>query len=143
MPTNWRSLERAIALTDQAFAQIRPMLRPTMTEREVAWELEKAMREAGADGLAFSIIVAAGPNGARPHARAGNDQLGIGRPIVMDFGAKVAGYHGDMTRTVILGAARRAVRNASTARYWPHSNMLHSTCGPGCRTSVAMRWHAT
>jgi Xaa-Pro aminopeptidase len=74
-----------------------------MTERQAAWELEKAMREAGADGLAFSIIVAAGPNGSRPHARAGNDQLGTGRPIVMDFGALVAGYHGDMTRTVILG----------------------------------------
>ena len=98
-----RTLERAIAITDEAFAAVRPLLRPTMREREVAWELEKAMREAGADGLAFSIIVAAGPNGARPHARAGDSQLGTGRPVVMDFGARVAGYHADMTRTVILG----------------------------------------
>lgn len=98
------TLERAIAITDQAFTAIRSMLRPAMTEREAAWELEKAMREAGADSLAFSIIVAAGPNGSRPHARAGKDQLGTGRPIVMDFGALVGGYHGDMTRTVILGS---------------------------------------
>lgn len=99
------TLERAIAITDQAFAQIRTIMRPDMRERDVAWELEKAMREAGADGLAFSIIVAAGPNGSRPHAHAGEQVLGIGRPIVMDFGALVNGYHGDMTRTVILGQA--------------------------------------
>jgi Xaa-Pro aminopeptidase len=61
------------------------------------------MREAGADALAFPIIVAAGPNGARPHARAGDGLLGTGRPIVMDFGARLGGYHADMTRTVILG----------------------------------------
>ncbi len=99
------ALERAVALTDKSFAYVRTIMRPDMRERDVAWELEKAMREAGADGLAFSIIVAAGPNGSRPHARAGNDLLGIGRPIVMDFGALVDGYHGDMTRTVILGEA--------------------------------------
>lgn len=99
------TLRRAIAIGDEAFAAIRPMLRPTMREREVAWELEKAMRERGAEGLAFEIIVAAGDNGSRPHARAGDEQLGVGRPIVMDFGARVDGYHGDMTRTVILGEA--------------------------------------
>lgn len=98
-------LRRAVAIGDAAFAAIQPMLRPAMREREVAWELEKAMRERGAEGLAFEIIVAAGDNGSRPHARAGDEQLGVGRPIVMDFGARVNGYHGDMTRTVILGEA--------------------------------------
>jgi Xaa-Pro aminopeptidase len=99
------TLRRAIAITDEAFAAIRPLLQPEMREREVAWELEKAMRERGAEGVAFEIIVAGGDNGARPHARAGDGQLGIGRPIVMDFGARVDGYHADMTRTVILGEA--------------------------------------
>jgi Xaa-Pro aminopeptidase len=99
------ALERAIAITDHAFATVRPLMRPAMRERDVAWELEKAMRVAGADGVAFSIIVAAGSNGSRPHARAGEQTLGVGRPIVMDFGALVNGYHGDMTRTVILGEA--------------------------------------
>lgn len=99
------TLRRAIAITDQAFAAVRPLLRPEMRERDVAWELEKAMRERGADGVAFDIIVAGGDNGSRPHARAGDDQLGRGRPIVMDFGARLEGYHADMTRTVILGEA--------------------------------------
>lgn len=97
------TLERAVAITDAAFAAIAPRLRPEMRERDAAWELEKAMREGGAEALAFSIIVAAGPNGTRPHARAGDDLLGVGRPIVMDFGARLDGYHADMTRTVILG----------------------------------------
>ena len=99
------TLERAIGITDQAFAMVRGLLRPEMRERDVAWELEKAMREAGADGTAFPIIVAAGPNGARPHARAGDEALGAGRPVVMDFGARLKGYHADMTRTLILGEA--------------------------------------
>ncbi|HEX6293329.1 MAG TPA: aminopeptidase P family protein [Herpetosiphonaceae bacterium] len=104
-PVEIELLRRAVAVGDEAFAAIRPLLRPTMREREVAWELEKAMRERGAEGLAFDIIVAGGDNGSRPHARAGDDELGVGRPIVMDFGARVDGYHGDMTRTVILGEA--------------------------------------
>lgn len=103
--TEIATLRQAIAITDEAFAVVRSLLRPEMRERDAAWELEKAMRERGADGLAFDSIVAAGDNGARPHARAGDDLLGAGRPIVMDFGAKLAGYHADMTRTVILGEA--------------------------------------
>lgn len=104
------TLRRAIAITDEAYAAVRPRLRPDMRERDAAWELEKAMRERGADGLAFDIIVASGDNGSRPHARAGDGQLGIGQPIVMDFGAKLHGYHADMTRTVILGEADERFR---------------------------------
>jgi len=96
-------LRRAVAITDEALAAVRSLLRPTMREREVAWELEKAMRERGADGTAFEIIVASGANAAKPHARAGDEQLGIGRPIVIDCGARLDGYHADMTRTLILG----------------------------------------
>lgn len=99
------TLRRAIAITDDALAAVRPMLRPAMREREVAWELEKAMRERGAEAMAFEVIVASGDNGSRPHARASDTQLGVGRPIVLDFGARLAGYHADMTRTIILGEA--------------------------------------
>jgi Xaa-Pro aminopeptidase len=96
-------LRRAIRITDEAFDATIPLMQPTMRERELAWELEKAMRERGADGISFEIIVAAGPNGAQPHARAGDEQLGAHRPIVIDFGAQYAGYHADCTRTVLLG----------------------------------------
>lgn len=98
-------LEQAVAIGDRAFARVCPLLRPTMREREAAWEIEKALRAEGADGPSFPVIVAAGPNSARPHARPTDDELGYGRPVIMDFGALVQGYHGDMTRTVILGEA--------------------------------------
>jgi Xaa-Pro aminopeptidase len=98
------ALRRAIAITDEALAATLAALRPEQTEREVAWMLERAMRERGADAISFPFIVGAGPNGANPHARASDEPLGLGRPIVMDFGALVDGYHADLTRTVILGA---------------------------------------
>jgi Xaa-Pro aminopeptidase len=98
-------LRKAIAITDEAFMQVRAGLRPDMTERQVAWQLELAMRERGAEGVSFSFIVGAGRNGASPHARSGDGELGIGRPIVIDCGALYQGYHADMTRTLIIGEA--------------------------------------
>ena len=74
-----------------------------MTETEVAWELEKHIREHGGDGLAFDTIVAAGPNAARPHHRAGDTRIEEGQPVVLDFGAKADGYCADMTRTICVG----------------------------------------
>lgn len=96
-------LRRAIAITDAAITAVLPQLRAEMREREAAWLLERTMRETGADGISFPIIVAAGPNAALPHHRAGDDPLGSGRPIVIDMGAMVDGYHADLTRTVVLG----------------------------------------
>jgi Xaa-Pro aminopeptidase len=97
------TLRRAIAITDAAIVAVVPQLRPAHSERQAAWMLEVAMREGGADALSFAIIVAAGPNSARPHARPGDDLLGSGRPIVIDMGALVGGYHADLTRTVCIG----------------------------------------
>ena len=97
------ALERAQKLTDEAFEHVEERLRPGMKESEVAWELEKYIREHGGEGLAFDTIIGAGPNGARPHHRAGNDVIQEGQPIVIDMGAKVDGYCADMTRTVYLG----------------------------------------
>jgi Xaa-Pro aminopeptidase len=97
------TLRRAIAITDEAFAAVLPQLRPEHSERQAAWMFEVAMRERGAEAPSFPIIVAAGPNGALPHARPGDEPLGSGRPIVIDMGARVDGYHADLTRTVVLG----------------------------------------
>jgi Xaa-Pro aminopeptidase len=96
-------LRQAIAITDAAIEAVLPMLRPDQTERQVAWMLEVAMRERGAEAIAFPIIVAAGPNAALPHAETSDDLLGTGRPIVIDMGGRFQSYHADMTRTVVLG----------------------------------------
>jgi Xaa-Pro aminopeptidase len=76
----------------------------------VAWEIEKRLREGGAEGLAFPPIVAAGPNSARPHHHPGDYVLKNGEPIIIDMGAKVDGYCADMTRTFILGLADEQFR---------------------------------
>jgi len=103
-------LRRAIAITDAAIAAVLPELRPELSERQAAWMLEVAMRERGAEAASFPVIVAAGPNAALPHARPGDDLLGSGRPIVIDMGARLAGYHADLTRTIVLGEP--------DARFW-------------------------
>jgi Xaa-Pro aminopeptidase len=96
-------LRRACAITDAAFAALLPAIVPGRTEREVAIALERAMTDHGADGLAFDTIVASGPNGAIPHHAPGARRLAAGDLVTIDCGARLDGYHADMTRTVALG----------------------------------------
>ena len=86
-------------------------LREGMTERELAWALERAMREAGADGMAFDPIVAFGESAAEPHHHPSDRTLRPGDVVKTDFGALVAGYHADMTRTVAFGAVAAELRD--------------------------------
>ncbi len=79
-------------------------LRPGRTEKAVARELEALMIDHGADGPSFETIVAAGANSAVPHHRPTDAVLTRGDFVKIDFGALVAGYHSDMTRTFVLGA---------------------------------------
>ena len=97
------AIRRAVALTDEALAHALAVLRPGMTERQVAWEIEVYMRTHGAGKVAFDLIVAAGPNGAIPHARPGDRPIQAGEPIVFDLGCMLDGYCSDLTRTVCLG----------------------------------------
>jgi Xaa-Pro aminopeptidase len=112
------ALREAIRLTDEALAVALAQARPGMTEQELAWLIESTMRTRGAPAVAFEIIVASGPNGARPHARASEAPLPAGQPIVIDMGAKVGGYCGDLTRTVCLG------RPADPDRFWEVYNTV-------------------
>jgi Xaa-Pro aminopeptidase len=97
-------LREAARITDLAFEAAVAMMRPGVTEVEVALELERSMRLAGADGSAFEIIVASGVRGAMPHGTASQKKLEAGDLVTLDFGAVVNGYHADMTRTVAIGA---------------------------------------
>jgi Xaa-Pro aminopeptidase len=98
-------LEVACQLTDAAFAEVAPQIRPGMSERMLANLLDHAMTSGGAERPAFDTIVAAGPNGAIPHHAPTGRQLRRGDLVTMDFGALYDGYHADMTRTVAIGAA--------------------------------------
>lgn len=100
-------LRRACAVADAALGDLIDGggLRPGRTERAVARELEALMLDHGADGPSFETIVAAGANSAVPHHRPTGAVLELGDFVKIDFGALVDGYHSDMTRTFVLGAA--------------------------------------
>jgi Xaa-Pro aminopeptidase len=96
-------IRRAAQITDQALQQVLAQLKPGTTEKQLVWMLESTLRDLGADGPAFSTGVGAGPHGARPHHSATDRPIEEGEPIVIDMGARVAGYCADLTRTVVLG----------------------------------------
>lgn len=96
-------LRQAAAITDAAARALPSLLRPGVSEREVAWELEKYMREHGAEALAFPIIVAFGENSALPHAEPGDRRLRPEMAVCVDMGARVAGYCADLTRSFWYG----------------------------------------
>lgn len=75
-----------------------------MTESELATEIERRLLE-GADDIAFDTIVGSGPNGAHPHHRHSDREIEPGDPVVLDFGARVNGYPGDQTRTVVFDSS--------------------------------------
>ena len=97
------TIKRAAALTDDAFAHFTAVVKLGMTEKEGAWVIEEYMRKHGAEKIGFDLIVAAGPNGALPHAIPGDRKFQRGEPIVVDIGARIDHYHSDMTRTICLG----------------------------------------
>lgn len=96
------SLEQAAHVTDQVFVEVAAALMPGETERDVARRISARLIEVG-DGLAFDVIVASGPNAARPHHRPGDRRISANEPIIIDMGSRIRGYCGDLTRTLWLG----------------------------------------
>jgi Xaa-Pro aminopeptidase len=103
-------IRRAQAVTDEAFEKVIGKLVEGMTERQLAIELEFAMRQAGGDGLAFETIAAFGESAAEPHHNPTDRELRKGDVVKLDFGARVDGYHSDMTRTVAFGEPDPKIR---------------------------------
>jgi Xaa-Pro aminopeptidase len=100
-----QALRRACAVADRALAELAAegALRPGRTELEVGRELDTRMLTLGAEAPSFETIVATGANSAIPHHRPDASVLRDGDFLKLDFGATVAGYHSDMTRTLVLG----------------------------------------
>jgi Xaa-Pro aminopeptidase len=102
-PSELELLGTACRISMQAIADVFALIRPGVTERQLAAALDRRMVDLGADGIAFDTIVASGPNGAIPHHVPTDRPVRGGDLITMDFGAQYGGYHADMTRTVALG----------------------------------------
>ena len=97
------ALQRAIDLGDAAMAHVQRLVEPGWTEKRVAWEIERYIREHGGDALSFPTIVAGGPHAALAHAQPRDRALQAGEMVVIDMGCQVDGYMSDLTRTIFLG----------------------------------------
>jgi Xaa-Pro aminopeptidase len=97
------AIRHSLAITESVLIAIVKELTAGMSEKEVAWSIEKKIREKGAEAISFPPIVASGKNAAFPHAIPTNRSIKTGEPIVIDLGSRLEGYCSDMTRTVILG----------------------------------------
>jgi Xaa-Pro aminopeptidase len=114
-PGEIENIRRASQITDIAFESVSAKIKSGMTEKQIAWELEKALKDNGSQGLAFDIIVGSGPNAALPHAKPSDRPVQAGETIVIDMGARVSGYASDLTRTVCVGKADVKVKKVYNA----------------------------
>jgi Xaa-Pro aminopeptidase len=99
-PEEIELIAEAVGISDRAFEYIQGMIHPGITEKEVAWEIERFMREQGSQPLPFDVIATSGPNSALPHAKPSQRTINAGEPLVIDIGARYQGYSSDLTRTI-------------------------------------------
>ena len=105
------AVDRGAGLFDRALE----VIRPGVSEVEVAAEMEYAARKGGADGMSFETIIASGARSALPHGRASSAPIVTGGFVVCDFGVILHGYCSDRTRTVYVGAATAEARRTYDA----------------------------
>ena len=98
-----KQIKKACAITADTLWFLINDLRPGMNEKQISNLLLEGFLKRGADGLAFSSIVASGVNSATPHHEPSKRILERGDMVTIDCGALVNGYHADMTRTVFIG----------------------------------------
>jgi len=102
-PAEIERIAAACAVADRALAALLPDIRAGVTEADLALRLEWLMRTGGAEALAFDVACLAGPEAALPHGAPGDRPVRDGAVLLFDFGAQVAGYRSDMTRTLFVG----------------------------------------
>lgn len=102
-PAEIERIAAACGVADAALQRLVAEIRPGLTERELALRLEWEMRTNGADALAFDVACLSGPRAAFPHGDPGGRMIQPGEVLLFDFGAQVAGYRSDMTRTLFVG----------------------------------------
>jgi Xaa-Pro aminopeptidase len=105
-----RVLEKSAEVISSILDEIILGLKPGLTEREVACQIEGLARECGAESVAFPPIVASGPHSALPHAVPTDRKLRSKEPILIDIGVRLDGYCSDITRTVFLGGVEKDFR---------------------------------
>lgn len=103
-------MRKAQDITDKTFSDMCKIVKPGMTEKELAAELIYRLSKNGADGPSFDPIVVTGANTSMPHGVPGDTVVKKGDFVTMDFGATYRGYCSDMTRTVAIGYATEEMK---------------------------------
>ena len=104
------TIVKAIRVAERGYLATLPAIRPGVAEKDIAAELEYQMRKAGGDGVSFEPIVASGQRGSLPHARASSAKVRANQPLLIDWGARVAGYCSDLTRVLRIGSVPAVIR---------------------------------
>jgi Xaa-Pro aminopeptidase len=102
-PAELERVAAACAVADRALAALLPRIRPGTSEHDLALDLEWLMRTGGAEAVAFEPTCLVGSNAALPHGAPSDAAVRAGAVVLFDFGAQVAGYRSDMTRTLFVG----------------------------------------
>ena len=104
-----KNIRIACEITDQCFSYIISYIKPGMTEKQIANEIEEYYK-ARTDGLAFDTIVASGENTSKPHAVPTDRKIQEQDIITIDMGCRVNGYCSDMTRTFFVGSVPEYIK---------------------------------
>jgi Xaa-Pro aminopeptidase len=108
-------IKKAAEIAKISFLDTLKLLKEGVSEAEIASELEYKMRKMGADGAAFSSVVAFGENTSKPHCHFGKRKLKKGDIVLVDCGAVFEGYRSDMTRVAAFGRASEEVKKVYEA----------------------------
>ncbi|HWB22382.1 MAG TPA: Xaa-Pro peptidase family protein [Gaiellaceae bacterium] len=96
-------LRRVALVAERAFEALTAEPWIGHSEREIAWRMRQLLHAHGTDEFSFETAIAAGPNGALPHAAPGDHTIALGTLVVADWGARLGGYCSDCTRTLSTG----------------------------------------
>ncbi len=98
-PWELEAIKKSLRVTEAALQHVWDKLEPGVNEKDMAWEIERFIREQGAEDVSFPPIVAAGPRGALPHAVPSERKIEGGDTVILDLGSRLNHYCSDMTRT--------------------------------------------
>ncbi|MBN1899147.1 MAG: aminopeptidase P family protein [Spirochaetes bacterium] len=101
-----KKIKKALHIAEQSFKKIQGIIKPGLSEKDIALELDYEMRKNGCEKIAFSTIVASGVNSALPHAHATNQKIKNNSILLLDFGCTIDGYSSDITRVIFIGKSK-------------------------------------
>ena len=104
-----KNIEKACEITDNCFSYLLSYIKPGMTEKQIADEIEDYYKQR-TEGISFDTIVASGENTSKPHAVPTNRKIQEKDIITIDMGCKVNGYCSDMTRTIFVGEVPEEIK---------------------------------